>query len=211
MSPEIVELFYGILALLAVGAFATLLVIRLVAMASPAARGWYDAIGLFLRPNALSMAFLVALLATMGSLYFSEVAHFDPCRLCWFQRIAMYPLVVILGIAAVRRDGGVRVYGLALAAIGAVISTYHLALEWIPALDTGACGLGPSCSVVWFRVFGFLSLPALALIAFLSILSLLAMAPHGPEDLGDLDRADDVDDADAPLGHPASADERSHP
>ena len=82
---------------------------------------------------------------------------------------------VILGIAAVRRDSGIRVYGMALAAIGAVIATYHVALEWIPALDTGACGLGPSCSVVWFRAFGFISLPTLALIAFLSILTLLAV------------------------------------
>jgi disulfide bond formation protein DsbB len=182
MSPETVELFYAILALLAVGALATLLIVRLLAIASPAARGWYDAIATFLRPNALSMAFLVALLATMGSLYFSEVAHFDPCRLCWYQRIAMYPLVVILGVAAVRRDAGVRVYGMALAAIGAVLSTYHMALEWIPALDTGACGLGPSCTLVWFRVFGFISLPTLALVAFLSILTLLAMVSRDADD-----------------------------
>ena len=71
---------------------------------------------------------------------------------------------------------------MALAAIGAVISTYHVALEWIPALDTGACGLGPSCSVVWFRVFGFISLPTLALIAFLSILTLLAMVSRDADD-----------------------------
>ena len=200
MPPETVELFYAILALLAAGAIATLLVIRLLAIGSTAARGWYEAIGDFLRPNALSMAFLVALLATMGSLYFSEVAHFDPCRLCWYQRIAMYPLVVILGIAAVRRDSGVRIYGIALAAIGALISTYHVALEWIPALDTGACGLGPSCSVVWFRTFGFISLPTLALIAFVSILTLLAVGSPDP---------DDGDETDDPIDHPA--DERSHP
>jgi disulfide bond formation protein DsbB len=182
MTTETVELFYAILALLASGAVAILVIVRLLAAVSPTAEGWYDAIGVFVRPNALSMAFLVALLATMGSLYFSEIAHFEPCRLCWYQRIAMYPLVVILGIAAVRRDAGVRPYGMALAAIGAVISTYHVALEWVPALDTGTCGLGPSCSVVWFRVFGFLSLPTLALIAFLSILSLLAMVSRDADD-----------------------------
>ncbi len=185
MTPETVELFYAILALLAAGALITVVVIRLLAIGSAAALGWYEAIGDFVRPNALSMAFLVALLATLGSLYFSEVAHFDPCRLCWYQRIAMYPLVVILGIAAVRRDTGIRVYGMALAAIGAALATYHVALEWIPALDTGACGLGPSCSVIWFRVFGFVSLPTLALIAFLSILSLLALVSSDPDDGGD--------------------------
>lgn len=192
MSPETVELFYAILALLAVGALATLLVVRLLAIVSPAARGWYDAIALFLRPNALSMAFLAALLATMGSLYFSEIAHFEPCRLCWYQRIAMYPLVVLLGIAAVRRDAGIRVYGMALAAIGAALSTYHVALEWIPALDTGTCGLGPSCSVVWFRVFGFISLPTLALVAFLTIVTLLAVVSRDP---GHDDMAGDPADA----------------
>ena len=112
----------------------------------------------------------------------------------------MYPLVVILGIAAVRRDRGIRVYGLALAAIGALISTYHVALEWIPALDTGACGLGPSCSVVWFRTFGLISLPTLALIAFLTILSLLAVGSPDP---------DDGDETDGPYDLPA--DERSDP
>jgi disulfide bond formation protein DsbB len=200
MSPETVELFYAILALLAAGALGTLLVIRLLAIGSTAARGWYEAIQAFVRPNALSMAFLVALVATLGSLYFSEVAHFEPCRLCWYQRIAMYPLAVILGIAAVRRDRGIRVYGMALAAIGAVIATYHVALEWIPALDTGACGLGPSCSVVWFRTFGFISLPTLALIAFLSILALLAMGAPDP---------DEPAHADDPTDQPT--DERSHP
>ena len=119
------------------------------------------------------------MLATMGSLYFSEVAHFDPCKLCWYQRIAMYPLVVLLGIAAVRRDAGIGIYAKALAGIGALISTYHLALEWIPSLDTGACGTGPSCTVIWFREFGFISLPLLALTAFLLIITLLSV--HGPE------------------------------
>jgi len=190
MTIETVELFYAILAILAAGAVAALVVIRILATASPTAAGWFDAIGLFVRPNALSMAFMVALLATLGSLYFSEVAHFEPCRLCWYQRIAMYPLVIILGIAAVRREAGVRVYAMALAAIGAAISTYHVALEWIPALDTGTCGLGPSCSVIWFRVFGFISLPTLALVAFLSILTLLAMVSRD---------ADDREPADAPV------------
>ena len=175
MSTETVELFYAILALLAVGAMATLVVVRLLAIRSEAAHGWYDAIALFVGPNAIGMAFWVALLATMGSLYFSEIAHFEPCKLCWFQRIAMYPLVVLLGIAAVRRDDGIRVYGRALSAIGALVALYHIGLEWIPALDTGACGTGPACSIIWFRVLGFISLPTLALVAFLFIFTLLSV------------------------------------
>lgn len=186
MSPDAVETFFAILAILAVGAMVTLAVIRLLAIGSPAARGWYDAIAQPIRPNAVGMAFWVALLATMGSLYFSEVAHFEPCRLCWYQRIAMYPLVVILGIAAVRRDAGVGIYAKALAAIGAVIALYHVALEWIPALDTGACATGPACSIIWFRTLGFISLPTLALVAFLFILTLLSVHGSDAED-GDED------------------------
>ena len=72
-----------------------------------------------LGPLALWLAFLVALTAFSGSLYFSEVAHFTPCALCWYQRIAMYPMEVILGIAAVRGDPGVARYAVPLADIGA--------------------------------------------------------------------------------------------
>jgi len=184
MTTETVELFYGILAVLAYAFVATMLVIRLLAIRSSSARSWYRVIATFLEPNALWMAFWVALLATMGSLYFSEFAHFEPCRLCWYQRIAMYPNVIILGIAAIRRDPGVRIYARALAIIGAVIATYHVAFEWFPAtLDTGACGTGPSCAVIWFRVFGFISFPTLALAAFLLIITLLSIrsedADHG--------------------------------
>ena len=198
MSTQTVELFYAILALLAVGAMATLAVVRLLAIRSEPARGWYDSIAMFVGPNALGMAFWVALLATMGSLYFSEIAHFEPCRLCWYQRIAMYPLVVLLGIAAVRHDDGIRLYGRALSAIGALISLYHVGLEWIPALDTGACGTGPACSIIWFRVLGFISLPTLALVAFLFIFTLLSV--HDPQ-AGDED--DDVPPDPTPERSPA--------
>jgi hypothetical protein len=191
MTTSTIETFYAILALLAAGAMATLLVIRLLAIGSESVRGWYRAIAVFIQPNAIGMAFWVALLATMGSLYFSEGAHFDPCKLCWYQRIAMYPLVVLLGIAAVRRDPGIRIYAWALAAIGLAISSYHVALEWIPALDTGSCGTGPACTIIWFRVLGFISLPTLALVAFLFILTLLSV--RGPDADDDEDIATDLE------------------
>jgi len=179
MSTATVQLFYAILAIFAFAFVGLVVLIRLAAFVSAGARRASEAIGAVLEPNAVGLAFVVAMLATMGSLYFSEVAHFDPCKLCWFQRIAMYPLVILLGIAAVRRDAGIGIYAKALAGIGALISTYHLALEWVPSLDTGACGTGPSCTVIWFREFGFISLPMLALAAFLLIITLLSV--HGPE------------------------------
>jgi len=196
MATSTVQVFYALLAILAFVIVVIVVLVRLLAFVSSSAHRWYRAIGGVIEPNAVGMAFIVAMLATIGSLYFSEVAHFDPCRLCWFQRVAMYPLVVILGIAAVRRDADVGIYVRVLAAIGALISTYHLALEWIPALDTGACGVGPSCAVIWFREFGFISLPMLALAAFLLIFTLLSV--RGP----DADDGEPDPDADAP-GSPA--------
>ena len=177
MSVQTVALFY---ALLAVVANVVVLAIAVLAVARRRAQ-LRDTLG----PSALPAALVVAVLATAGSLYFSEVAHFEPCRLCWYQRIAMYPLVVLLGVASWRRDNGVRPYVVPLAIIGALIAAYHYALEWLPWLDTGACSATAPCTVVWFRELGFVSLPYLALSAFLLILALMWLAPgdeRNPDD-----------------------------
>jgi len=171
-----VSLFYALLALVANVAVMGSLALAVAARRSPAARRSLDGLRSSVGSSALVATFVVATLATLGSLYFSEVAHFEPCRLCWYQRIAMYPLVVILGIAALRRDPRVRRYAIPLAFIGALIATYHYALEWLPWLDTGACSATTPCTVVWFRELGFISLPYLALSAFLLILTLLWLA-----------------------------------
>jgi disulfide bond formation protein DsbB len=155
------------------------LVLAIVAIALAGRRALLDDL---VGSSAMAGAFVVAVLATAGSLFFSEVAHFEPCRLCWYQRIAMYPLVVVLGLAVWRRDPGVRRYVIPLAGIGAVIAGYHYALEWFPALDTGACPATNPCTLVWFRALGFASLPYLALSAFLLIIALLWIArPSQPE------------------------------
>ena len=107
----------------------------------------------------------------LGSLYFSEVANYIPCRFCWFQRIAMYPIALIGLVAFIRRDAGARFYVLPMAAIGACISGWHYLIEWRPALDTGSCSAtGPSCTDIWFRSFGFLTLAGMALIGFLALI-----------------------------------------
>jgi hypothetical protein len=171
-----VELFYALLALVANALVIGLVALAVSARRSPAARASLDGLRSSLGSGALVAGFVVAALATIGSLFFSEVAHFEPCRLCWYQRIAMYPLVVILGIAAWRRDPGVRRYAAPVAVIGALIATYHYALEWLPWLDSGACSASTPCTIIWFREFGFISLPYLALSAFLLIVALLWLA-----------------------------------
>ena len=108
MPVETVQLFYAILSLVALGVVGAVLILRLLATVSPSARRTSARTAGALALNGVAMAWIVAMLATAGSLYFSEIAHYDPCRLCWFQRIPMYPLAIILGIAAFRRDDGIR-------------------------------------------------------------------------------------------------------
>jgi disulfide bond formation protein DsbB len=171
MSLSFVELFLALLALAAN--------VFVLAVIGTALIGRLDQVRAFVRDGALIGAFVVALSATAGSLYFSEIAGFEPCRLCWYQRIAMYPLVVVLAIAVRRGDRSVRRYVAPVAAIGALLSAYHYALEWFPSLDAGACSASVPCTVVWFRQLGFISLPYLALSAFLAIVTLVWLADDG--------------------------------
>jgi disulfide bond formation protein DsbB len=122
------------------------------------------------RENGLHLSWLVATVATVGSLYFSEVLGYLPCKLCWYQRILMYPLVIILGIAAVRKDHKVFLYVLPLSVWGAGISLYHYLMQKTPWFKTGAaaCGLVP-CDVDYIDWFGFVTIPFLALVAFILI------------------------------------------
>jgi disulfide bond formation protein DsbB len=125
----------------------------------------------------LWIAGTVAAIATAGSLFYSEHAHFIPCRLCWFQRIGMYPLVVVLLIAARRRDtrGGV-LYAAPLALFGAAVAIYHVYIEYHPEAETPGCKIGAPCSTKWIEEIGYITIPVLALTAFATILALLAMA-----------------------------------
>lgn len=128
----------------------------------------------FLRGSTLWLAGLVALAATLGSLYLSEIVHLIPCRFCWFQRIAMYPLALILLIAAYRKEGMIRIYAASLATIGAGIAAYHKLIQVYPSLDSGSCSTsGPSCSSALILKFNFVSIPYMALSAFILVLTLL--------------------------------------
>ena len=171
MSTETAQLFFALLTFVAAGGTIGIVVLRIAAAAGSdgAVR-----LGAMISEEGVHLAFIVAAVSTLGSLYFSEVAEFVPCRLCWFQRIAMYPLSVVLLVGAIRRDAAVRWYAGPLAVIGAIIAGYHTLIEWRPELDTGTCDLsGPSCTAVWFREFGFVSLALMSLVGFLTILALL--------------------------------------
>lgn len=173
MDTETVTLFLALLAVVA----EVSVVVCLVLLATGRRRVLVDNVG----PQAIALAACVALVATLGSLYLSEVANFTPCKLCWYQRIAMYPLVPLLGLAAFRRDAGVRLYGIVIAALGAVISTYHVILERYPSLESSVCDPTNPCTLIWVKRFGYLTIPGMALSGFALIVVLLVVArPEEP-------------------------------
>lgn len=128
----------------------------------------------FVTRHALVLVFFIALLATSGSLYYSQIAGFAPCELCWFQRICMYPLVIIFGLAAIKKDNSVIEYGLGLVIIGTIIALYHNYIYYTAVTSSGFCSIVAPCTQKYITGFSYLSIPLMALSAFL-IIGLLLM------------------------------------
>ena len=123
----------------------------------------------------LAATTLVAAAATIGSLYFSLGLGLVPCELCWSQRIFMYPLVVVLGVATVERRPGAWRTGLLLSVPGAAVAAYHVALQVSPSIG-GTCSVGGGCSAILYPMLGgLLTIPRLSLIAFVLVSAGLAL------------------------------------
>lgn len=121
--------------------------------------------------NLLIFAWVVALVATLGSLYFSEIKLFEPCKLCWVQRIFMYPLVIILFIGIAIKDLKVVYYTVVISLIGFLISAYHYSIQKVDALQQSAPSCGQiTCTGAYINWLGFVTIPFLAGTAFLIIL-----------------------------------------
>jgi disulfide bond formation protein DsbB len=139
------------------------------------------------RAYGLYLAWVVAIVATAGSLYFSEVRLFVPCTLCWYQRILMYPLVILLGIASYRQDRGIVPYALPLSVLGAVVALFHYLEQKVPGFAAPTlCRVGVPCTQEYINWLGFITIPFLALTAFTLITLLLVgvarppgRTPHG--------------------------------
>ena len=128
---------------------------------------------------------VTALVATAGSLFFSEVMELPPCVLCWYQRIAMYPLVLIVGAGIVARETHWKLYALPLSLAGLVISIYHNLLYYgvIPE-SIAPCKQGISCTTVQIEWLGFITIPLMALTAFVIVNCLILLyRPTGRENL----------------------------
>jgi disulfide bond formation protein DsbB len=179
LSTDQVSLFLALLALLAEIATVVLVAALGVRAARPRI-GWAAELLDAVRPVALGVAALVAIVSMLGSLYYSEVANFPPCRLCWYQRIGMYPLAVILPLGAWRRDWSVRWYALSLAVGGGLVSIYHVLIERYPSLESGSCDPTNPCSIIWVERLGYLTIPTMALSGFALIAVLLLLPKEIP-------------------------------
>ncbi len=125
----------------------------------------------------LYLAWAVSLFGMALGLYFGEILQIEPCRLCWYQRTALFPLVLILGIAAFRNDLKAIIYALPLAVIGGLFAVYQTFGEYFPILlRNSICGPNNECGNAIFMLFGFVSFPLLSAIGFLLIVILLLCA-----------------------------------
>lgn len=160
-------LFFALLAVLAT--------VVAVAIIGSAVTG--DRVGLLrqLRPVAVELAVAVAVTSTLGSLYLSEVAGFDPCRLCWVQRGFMYPAAILLAVALVTRRRLPLLVAGALAGIGLPISIFHR-IEQAAGGFGSLCDQDNPCSLRWVEHFGFVTIPTMAAAGFAAVIALVALA-----------------------------------
>ena len=157
----------GIATLAVAGLVVAVALMWAAARFSPAAAGLQARLVAYLGGQSLWLAWLLALAATVGSLYYSEVANFEPCSLCWYQRIAMYPLLVILLVGALTRDRFVARYALPLTIGGSILAIYNYLVQLFPGIEVACSRV--SCSTVDVEAFGWLTMPLMSLVSFAAI------------------------------------------
>ena len=131
----------------------------------------------FFMRHGLYLAWVITLIATLSSLYYSEVLKWEPCKLCWYQRTSIFPLTIILGIAAFRMDRKIVDYVLPVVVIGALFSIYQIIERKLPiSKKIPICGLNADCLPKQYEFFGVFSIPFMSLLVFLLILFFLVLA-----------------------------------
>jgi disulfide bond formation protein DsbB len=169
----VVFALFGVAGQVVLAAFVFVGILRLFGI-----RGPLDAVRHVVWGYELWLAFLVAALATGGSLFYSEIANFVPCELCWYQRICMYPLTILTLLPALASDYRIARYLLPLPAVGACIAVYQILIEEDVVKQTQACLISApgGCATKWTDTFGYLTIPVLTLTAFLLALVFLILA-----------------------------------
>jgi disulfide bond formation protein DsbB len=175
-SVDVATNFFLVLTIVADAVVAIALVLGMAALVSRRARQGWIGLAAFLGPQALLVAWIVAIVTTLGSLYYSLHAGFIPCELCWYQRIAMYPLVVVLGVGWLRRDPKAWITALPFVVVGAPLALYHWLVERVPSFaESSSCSAFAPCTAPYFEKLGFVTLAWMSLSSFLLIGTLLAL------------------------------------
>ena len=166
MNNEVFELFFAMLSLGTLGFGLVVLFARIFKAKN---------ILVEVKKIALPLAALITTTAMLGSLYFSEIVNYVPCRLCWYQRATMYPLAILLIVANFKKFKFMKTAAVSLASVGGAIAVYHWFLERFPDLDAGVCDVKLPCSIVWFENFGFVTLAFMAFTAFFTTIVLVTI------------------------------------
>lgn len=176
MTPQKVINLLAIMTLFTNIVTVVVIVLFLFSKSSKLAESYWKKIVSVLQNRGYLIAFLVSLAAVSGSLYFSEVADFQPCKLCWFQRIFMYPLPIILGVAIYKKLKETWNIVFPLALVGAIIAIYHYYFQVTGngLLPCSTVGFSVSCSERFFTNYGYITIPWMSASAFL-IVSLVSI------------------------------------
>lgn len=166
MNNEVLELFFSMLSLGTLALGLLIIVARLIK-----ARNFLQEI----QKIAIPFAALITTTSMLGSLYFSEIVGYKPCKLCWYQRFAMYPLAIFLIFTVFKKFKYSQHLAVVVATIGASVSTYHWFLERFPNLDAGVCDVKLPCEFIWFENFGFVTLSFMAFTAFFTTIALVTI------------------------------------
>ena len=172
MNTDTVQIFSAVLAVAVLVLAVVTFTAVVMAPRMTWAQSWVEAVG----EVGLWAVAAVATGTMAGSLYFSEIANYPPCELCWYQRIGIYPIAIMSWVAVVRCDNRLSPYWIALSIAGLAVSIYHYLLEWFPEIKSSVCSVDVPCTTVWFREFGFVTLAFMAGCAFLFVIAVsLAM------------------------------------
>ena len=174
---EVATNFFLVLTVVANVVVAAAVLGALVAIVSTRVRAVWHSLAGALGAQALLVAWVVALVTTAGSLYYSEHLGFIPCELCWYQRILMYPLVIVLGVGWLRKDARAWITAVPFVLLGAPLSLYHWLVERVPSFaESSSCSITAPCSAPYFEKWGFVTLAWMCLSSFLLIGVLLALS-----------------------------------
>ena len=169
--------FFLVLTLVADAVVVAGALLGVAALVSKRARARALDVARFVGPQAVLVAWIVALVTMLGSLYYSEHAGYLPCELCWYQRILMYPLVIVLGVGWLRRDRKVWMTAAPFVVIGAPLSLYHWLVERVPSFaESSSCSIVAPCTAPYFEKLGFVTLAWMCLSSFLLIGTLLVLS-----------------------------------